>query len=97
MATTPSSVGFLQAYRPRATAAPRVKAVSRRSRERPSPKLRSQVMCVSPLKTGGGSDRERLKVRTVDRKHAEQQKRERAKEKPHRRGLWGLRTALPVI
>src|SRR2546423_11909297 len=69
MATTPSpSVEFLQAHRPRATAAPKAKAVSSRSRERPFPKLCCQVICVSPLETGGGSDRERVKVRAVDRK-----------------------------
>src|ERR1041385_243494 len=62
MATTPSPFEFLQAYRPKATAA--AKAVSSRSRERPFPEL--QVICVSPLETGGGSDRDRVTLRAVD-------------------------------
>src|SRR5256885_16152247 len=66
MATTPSPSGFLQAYRPKATPAPKAKAVSSRRRERLCSKLPSQVMCVSTLETGAVSDRERVKVRAVD-------------------------------
>src|SRR5206468_5558595 len=102
MATTPSPSEFLQAHRPKATAAPKAKTVSSRSRERPFPKLCCQVICVSPLETGGGADRERVKVRAVDRKRrsseTQSQRQQRVscrqKKKPHRRGLWGLRSVL---